>query len=228
MHREVLFLNLSGRGFTYCHFCRVKIFIQLLLLLWNVEVTVCDNDIVFFRNPKDLFREESDCEAAVEKATLRFPRNYPWSLVNIGFMRALPSEFTITLYQQWLIRALIHMNRLSQGALTQMLRNRTVYVIESTAWFNISEYVAGDHLFGLRYYDPLHVQNGVMMRKMVSQHSMQARHKNISEPYICHLAWVSPRQKLKVFMESGLWFLTPNGEACGPTPDKRLYREWKL
>jgi hypothetical protein len=29
-------------------------------------------------------------------------------------------------------------------------------------------------------------------------------------------------------MESGLWFLTPNGEACGPTPDKRLYREWKL
>jgi hypothetical protein len=228
MHPAVLFLNLSARGFAYFQFCRVKLFIQLLLLFWNVEATACDNDLVFLRNPKELFREESDCEATIQKATLDYPLNYPWSVVNIGFMRVLPSEFAITVYQQWLIRALVRMGELSQDALTQMLQGRTVYVIQSTVWFNVSGYVSGNQLFGLRYYDPLLVQNGAMMRKMVSQQGIQARQRNITEPYICHLAWVVPREKIKVFVESGLWFLASDGETCGPIPDKRLYWEWKL
>jgi hypothetical protein len=228
MHGAVLFLNLSGRGFAYYQFCRVKLVIQLLLLFWNVEATACDNDIVFLRNPKELFREESDCEATIEKPVLNFPRDYPWSLMNIGFMRVLPSQFTIALYQQWLIRALIHMGTLSQNALTQMLRNRQVYVLKSTAWFNVSEYVSGVHLFGWRYYDPLFVQNGAMMKRMVGRQGVQARQRNIREPYICHLSFVLPREKIKLFIESGLWFLTPDNETCGPLPDKRLYRVWKM
>jgi hypothetical protein len=220
-------LNLSARSFAYYQFCRVKLFVQLLLLFWNVEATACDNDIVFLRNPRELFHEESDCEATIQQAMLDFPRGYPWSIVNIGFMRVLPSELAITVYQQWLIRALVQMGELSQDALAQMLQNRIVYVANLTAWFNVSEYVSGNRLFGLRYYDPLLVQNGRMMKRMVIQQGVQARQRNITEPYICHLAWIVPREKIKLFMESGLWFLTQDNQKCGQIPDKRLYQEWR-
>jgi hypothetical protein len=126
-----------------------------------------------------------------------------------------------------MIRALLRMEELSQTALTQMLENRVVYVVESTAWFNVSKYFSGNQLFGLRYYDPLLVQNGAMIKRMVSQQDIQARQRNISEPYMCHLAWVLSREKIKVFMRSGLWFLTSDGLSCGPIPDKRLYQEWQ-
>jgi hypothetical protein len=138
-HPPILFLNLSGRGFGYHQFTRVKLFIQLLLLSWQVETTVCDNDVVFLRNPKELFAEDSHLEAMVEVPKLDFPRNYPWSALNVGFMRVLPSELSITVYRRWLIRALNDMRHLDQNALSGMLHNKEVFAVNSTVWFNVSE-----------------------------------------------------------------------------------------
>jgi hypothetical protein len=226
-HPPILFLNLSGRGFGYHQLTRVKLFIQLLLLSWNVEATVCDTDLVFLRNPRELFTEDSHFEAMVEVPKLDFPRNYPWSALNVGFMRVLPSELSITLYRHWLIRALKNMNTLDQHALSNMLYKKEVFVEKSTVWFNISEFTSIQQLFKLRYYDPLFVQNGVMMRSMASQFRELARRRNISEPYICHLSYIRPQSKIKVLVESGLWFLAPQDRSCSALPDKRLYQKWK-
>jgi hypothetical protein len=223
----VLFLNLSGRGFDYYQFCRVKLFIQLLLLFWNVETTACDDDLVFLKNPKELFREQSHIEAMIQTASLDFPRHYPWSSLNIGFMRVLPNEIAIALYQKWLNQALAKGRDLSQLALTNMLDKREVLVRDDTAWFNVSEYVSMNELFSLRYYDPLHVQNGVMMTSMARQFANMARQRNIGEPYVCHLSWIISRRKIQVFVNAGLWFLNANGDTCSTGPDKRLYDKWK-
>jgi hypothetical protein len=69
-HPPVLFLNLSGRGFAYQQLTRVKHFIQLLLLSWNVETTVCDNDLVFLRNPKELFSADSHLKTWLKSQSL--------------------------------------------------------------------------------------------------------------------------------------------------------------
>jgi hypothetical protein len=98
-HPPLMFLNLSGRGFGHQQLTRLKHFIQLLLLSWHVETTACDNDLVFLRIPKELFSEDSHFEAMVEVSKLDFPRNYPWSALNVGFMRALPSKLSITVYR---------------------------------------------------------------------------------------------------------------------------------
>jgi hypothetical protein len=126
-----------------------------------------------------------------------------------------------------MIQALLRMEDLSQKAFSQMLENRVDYVVKSTAWVNVSKYVSVNELFGLRYYDPLLVQNGAMMKRMVSQPGVRVHQRNISETYICHLAWVVSREKIKVFMNSGSWFLTSEGPTCGPLPDMRLYQEWQ-
>jgi hypothetical protein len=226
-HPPILFLNLSGRGFGYHQFTRVKLFIQLLLLTWNGKTTACDNDIVFLRNPKELFSEDSHFEAMVEVPKLHFSRNYPWSALNVGFMRVLPSELSISVYRFWLIRALNNMRHLDQRALTNMLHKKEVFVEKSTAWFNISEYTSIPQLFKLRYYDPVFVQNGAMMRSMAPQFRELAHQRHISEPYVCHLSYIRPKDKIKVFVESGLWFLARQNDVCSELPDKRLYQKWK-
>jgi hypothetical protein len=229
MHTSTLFLNLSGRGFGYFEFCRAKLFVQALLLFWGVEATMCDNDLVFLRDPRELFREESDFEAMVQNPEeLTFSPSYPWWRVNVGFMRCLPSELGIVVYRQWLERMLSDMTVLDQNFLQRMLQSSFVFATNSTAWFNLSKDTSRNELFALRYYDPLHVQNGAMMTRFRSEFTELARTRHVREPYACHLAYIVPQKKIRVFVESGLWFLSPGNDTCGVRPAKHIYDPWKL
>jgi hypothetical protein len=90
-----------------------------------------------------------------------------------------------------------------------MLQNKEVFAANSIVWFNVSHYTSIPQLFKLRYYDSLFVQNGIMTTNMASQFRELARQRNISEPYICHLSYIRPENKIRVSVESGLWFLAP-------------------
>jgi hypothetical protein len=109
-------------------------------------------------------------------------------------MQALPSELSITVYRHWLIRALNDMRHLDQSALSKMLHKKEVFAVNSIVWFNVSDYTSTPQLFKLRYYDPLFVQNGVMMTSMAPQFRELARQRNICEPYICHLSYICPKK----------------------------------
>jgi hypothetical protein len=225
---STLFLNMSGRGFRYDEFCRVKAFVHLLLLSWDIETTVCDNDLVFLQNPRFLFREESDFEAMVhDGGYFEFSKGYPWWSMNVGFMRCLPSELGIAVYQRWLVRMMENMGPLDQDFLQAMLRPRFVRSENATAWFDLSNETSRNEAFRLRYYDPFLVQNGDMMIRFRRHYARIARIRGIKEPYLCHLSFVIPRHKIRVLVDSGLWFVTPGNDKCGAAPDKRFYRSWK-
>jgi hypothetical protein len=148
--------------------------------------------------------------------------------MNVGFMRVIPSEVSIKVYKAWMVQALDEMRGLDQNALTKMLQHRLISTNNLTAWFNVSQYIASNQPFSLRYFDPLFVQNGAMMSGTAKNlFASLARKRGITEPYVCHLSYIRPQDKIHVFQRSGLWYLAQSDDKCGPPPDKRLYLAWR-
>jgi hypothetical protein len=225
MNSGTLLLNLSGRRFGYPQFTRMKPLLHLVFMMWDIEATSCDDDIVFLRDPRELFREESNMEGTIEDRQLEFGKNFPWWVVNVGFVRVLPSSTSIAVYKTWIFHA-INTKDLDQDSLHRILQRGLLFARNETACFNVKGRFLVDGLFCLRYYDPLLVQNGWLMRER--KHSAElARIRKIREPYVCHLSWIEPAAKINFLKNSGLWFLSDDNLTCGVLPDKRLYAAWR-
>jgi hypothetical protein len=79
----------------------------------------------------------------------------------------------------------------------------------------------------VRYsYDPVYVQHGDMMSWLPKYYAWLAGQRNISLPYVCHLAWVLPGDKIGFFKARGLWFLASDNLRC-EKPGMQFYRNWK-
>jgi hypothetical protein len=225
---STLFLNVSGRNYSYHEFTKVKIFIQLQLLLWNVESIMCDTDIVLLKDPRELFLDETDVEISIEDNGCDFPERRRWWLVNVGFMRVIPNDKVIELHKKWLIGSVQKTKEIDQRTLWRMLGKSQLIKREgSTLWLNTSGVLSqtkDDRCLLVHAYDPVHVQNGNTAR-MVRYYSIIAHRRNISEAYVTHLATVKPWNKIPFFKKNGLWFVGSDGFTCN-MPSKRFYYNW--
>jgi hypothetical protein len=152
-----------------------------------------------------------------------------WWRFNAGFMRILPSPITTALYEAWLVRALSDMKNLSQIVLHVMLRDAGILSVKDlTVRFDVAQYVSNDlsgHPLSVRFYDSLFVHHGDMMLKFREAYVNRSLSENVDEPYVCHLAWIHPKNKTQVFTQAGLWFLHKDQYSCR-LPNKRFFRRW--
>jgi hypothetical protein len=154
--------------------------------------------------------------------------NYSGHLLNVGFMRTIPSVMTLTLFENWARNTMDQMGDLEQNCLQIMLRSYKPVVKDSRTLFNLSALGLNHELLRLHYFPGVFVQNGRMMLGLKKKYLEQARSMNVHEPYVCHLAWIRPSDKIPTFTGSGLWFLGTGNDKCGSVPDKRLYADWKV
>jgi hypothetical protein len=197
-----------------------------VLLAWGIETTVCDNDIVFLRDVRELFREESNMEVGVEGRGVELGQDFPCCNFNIGFMRVFPGALVMALFKKWIFEAR-EPTGLNQLVFYRVLKRYRLFGGNGTGWFNLSRDLSGSELFGMRLYDPLFVQNGNLMKDGRDASTRLARIRNIREPYVCHFAAIAPAAKISVFRDWGLWFASNNNSMCGSPPDKRFYAPWR-
>lgn len=206
--RQVLHLDISDRRYTYEQFCKVKLFMQYQLLLWSVESTICDDDLVIIKNPLDgLFEmNTSHFEVSTEGVIFDFNMNYNFDEFNVGFMRAIPTETTIRLYKKWLIKA-VPDKELDQKVLHAMLlpvrRHDGVNRYQS---YDLRRITGISEKLVIRFYDPLDVVHGGVFHMSMAACNAAAQQRGIESPYVVHLAWIQPIDKKSVFSQHQLWF----------------------
>ena len=203
LRRDVLFFDASKRNFQYEQFCKVKLFIQYQLLLWRVESVICDDDIVFLKNPLDIFREESHFEFATECIAAKFGPGYDYDKFNVGLMRVIPTRSSILVYERWMREAIPNWRVIDQDIFQEVMR--PLRVINKT---NIQVYRLPSMEFVVfRYYDPLDVMNGGLIRQNFMQLIHEVQLKQVTKPFAVHASWV-PQDQKRVFMDDQrLWFL---------------------
>jgi hypothetical protein len=233
MNISALLLDVSDRNFEYYGFCKLKAHVQYRLLMWNVETTVCDDDIVFLKDPRALFREESDYEVSDEIRVFNFTSgDYRYDDFNVGFMRVLPSELSIQVYQKWLIAVVLVTGIIDQTIFHRVLgpyRDRSIRA--QIQQYNMTGLLANDdpvptRLLKIRWFDPLDVHIGGAMLDGRQRAREAALRRGVLEPYVVHFACIGPDGKRPFAEETGLWFLE-KGEMKCKVPSKRFFDSWK-
>lgn len=200
---NVMLLDISGRGYKYHQFCRVKMFVHYQLLLWGIEAVVCDDDLVILRNPLELFREQSHFELSTECRCAAFGPGYDYNKFNIGFMRVIPTVTSILTYEYWIKVAVPRHKILEQDVIQWFMKPLKV-----SGNSDIQEYrlPTGDHVV-FRYFEPTDVMNGGLIRTNWTAMVREVRRRGVEKPYVVHAAWIQPRQKYSFLKSMGLWFL---------------------
>lgn len=200
---NVLLCDVSGRGYKYDEFCRLKMFVQYRLLLWGVETVVCDDDVVILRNPIELFRQQSHFELSTECQAAAFGASYSYDRFNVGFMRAIPTVASISAYEYWIRSAVPTHTVLEQDVIQRVMKP-----LKISGNSNIQKYrlPTGQRVV-FRYYEPTDVVNGGLLRDNRLALVRHLRRRGSEKPFVVHEAWIGPAQKIPFLKSMGLWFL---------------------
>lgn len=223
--REVVFMDVADRKYEYEQFCKVKLFMQYQLLLWGVEATICDDDLVIIKNPMNIFETNtSHFEVSTESIRYEFDPTYDFDEFNVGFMRAIPSETTIRLYKKWLAAAVPNSSEIDQKVLHAILRPVRRHIgVNQYQYYNLASITGVRETLVIRFYDPLDVVNGGVFHWNKNDARAAARRRKIAEPYVVHLAWITQLQKRPVLTRHRLWFYNMK---CGERPAGAAFEEW--
>jgi hypothetical protein len=224
MNPSVLLLDFAGRGFRYPEYCRAKMFVHMTLLLWDIEATVCDDDIVFLKDPRELFSETAHFQISPFSGETEFNETFPFHKFNIGFMRVLPTELSILVYQKWLRGAMKATKTWSQAVFYSMMaKAREPGNFGAFQRYSMDSVLGIKEAFLMKWFDPILVSNAATVQRESA--ARIARRRRINEPYVMHAAWIPGPKKLEFMKQSGLWFLNEQG-VCGEIPDRRVFANW--
>jgi hypothetical protein len=224
LNSRVLLLDISSRDFRYEQFCKFKLVIQYHLLLLNIDTTICDDDAVFLRNPRPLFADNVHFQVASEGADRRFTVTFDHLQFNVGFLRVVPSELTVALYNRWLRVAIPDSERLDQAVIAQMISPYRLSVQEGPVQsYDMRQVVNRAETLRVMWFDPLYVVNGLVYYIEPLVTKMTAQERGIKQPYLFHLAWIQPAEKRVVLVAKDLWFVDEG--TC--VTNKAIPREWE-
>jgi hypothetical protein len=189
----------------------------------DVESIACDTDVVFLQNPQLLFSEDSDFEVMAEEPVPDFNSDFDFSVFNVGFMRVRPSEIAISVYQAWFRAALDRLEILDQEAFTALLKPfRPERSLNQIQVYNVTELLGQSAVLRMKFYHPLLVINGRLMRGLFGSATEVALARRIRRPCVCHLSWVKREEKMAVFEEKGLVFWA--GKCV--VPEQKAFAAW--
>jgi hypothetical protein len=228
---QTLFMNITGRGYEYHEFCRMKLFVQRTLVSWNVEVTSCDSDIVFLKDPRVLFGHDSEFEFQAEVPKVVFDEQYRWSRVNFGFCRVIPSELSLLLYQRWIRECMRYPHYLDQTLLSRMLWTCPLYVRNMSGGlisYNVRPILGRNQNITFRVYDPMVIASGCMSTYNGKGVINRAHKSGIEAPRLFHLACVREYRKRGYFKEGGMWYLNSDNVSCSAVmPNITCFGKWR-
>jgi hypothetical protein len=217
-------LDVEARAFRYEQFCKFKLVVHYHLLLLGVDTTICDDDAVFLRSPLELLADGVDVQVASEGGDRDFGPAFDHLQFNVGFLRVVPSELTIELYNRWLREAIPDSHRLDQAVLAQLLAPyRLARQPGPTQSYQMRELLGRDALLRVMWFDPLAVANGLVYYMESALTRPFAVLRGIVQPHVVHLAWIQQEDKMAVLKAKELWVL--DGEKCGSK--KQMPREWE-
>jgi hypothetical protein len=199
--------------------------IQYQLLLMNVETIVCYDDIVFFKSPIPLLKNDTDFQLQSEGDDRQFSERFEYEKLNVGFFQVIPSELAIRFVHHW-TNATIRQTRLLEqyllGEMIEPYRNkdrtglpRQVYDI--TSFVHVS-----NATLSVTWFDPLDVPTGKLFHWEKEATMKVARVRNITRPYVFHAAWLMTDQKPVAFAQNNVWMV--ENHICDP--DKVIDDPW--
>jgi hypothetical protein len=223
---DVILFDCTGRSFAYEQYCKIKLVIQYQFLLWNVETTICDDDVVFLKNPLELFASNSHIEVASECGATEFSASFDFANVNVGFFRVIPSSLSLRLYNKWLHKAIPNSIEIDQNVLAQLIASlRREESNTGVQRYDVKSLLGSREDLVVRWYDPLDVVNGLVFHQQGIETSFIARTRGIKKPYLVHLSWIPQEQKISVFSLHELWFV--DSGKCGKTPAGTKMEDWE-
>jgi hypothetical protein len=224
LNPHVLLLDVAKRNFGYEQFCKFKLVLQYHFLLLNVETIICDDDLVFLRHPLPLFLDTCHFQVASEGADRRFTPTFDHMQFNVGFLRVVPCELTISLYNRWLRTAIPDSQRLDQAVIAQMISPFRMSTQEGPVQtYDMKEVIGRAEILRVAWFDPLSVVNGLVYYIEPFVTKMVAQERQIKQPYVVHLAWIQAAEKRSVLVAKDLWFV--NDGKC--IPNKPIPMEWE-
>ena len=209
---SVMLFDTAARNYGYEQCCKIRLFIQYQLLLWSVEAVICDDDLVFLRNPMSLFKTDVDFQFASECPSPTFDSKYLYNEFNAGFVHVRPSEVSVLLYEQWILRTVRDHKRLDQTVLQHMMRPLKISCRFELQTYQIERLIGRPAIVVFRYIHPCDIVNGGVLMLRWNDFRKELAARNWTQPYAVHLAWVSQQQKMPTLKRYGLFFL--DGNVC--------------
>lgn len=212
---NVIMFNVTGRGFGYERFCRMKMVLQYEVLRRGLETTICDDDILFIKNPEPLFQSRSDFEVGVGERVNELNSNFD-GYMNVGFMHVMVGRACALLYRRWIETLFPWHKLLDQKCLHRMISAfRRHGETADLMLYNLTSLIGEECELSIRFFDPLEVMTyGVL--GLGKKTKRLARMKGITEPYLFHLAWRGQHRKLECLNKLGLWYYS--SDKCSGKP----------
>jgi hypothetical protein len=206
---SVYFLNLSEPRSHYERCCKLKLIILYQFLLWNVDTVICDDDIVFIRSPLDLFGAAAHLEVASESSEADFSSDFDYSQLNVGFFRVIPCELTVLLINHWIGVLIPDPHALDQNVLAAMINPLKIGgPSDGIQEYDLHSIISTTEHLIVRWFDLLAIVNGLIFHQTGDRTALTARERGFSKPYAIHLAFIKSDEKVPVFAEHGLWFVS--------------------
>jgi hypothetical protein len=220
----IAFLDILGRGLGLPGLCRLKLLIHYTLLTMGVDVTSCDDDIVFYQDPFLLFDDDTDLQVGSEGGDRRFNLNFEYNKLNSGFFRVVPSDVSIHFYHYWARMAFANTSALGQTILAELVepfRDKR-FRGHPRQYYDMTTLLGRNQYLRITWFDPLAVTTAKLFHWERDETLTVARERGITRPFLFHAAWLQRHQKPIAFVENELWLVSLG--RC--ELDKRLRNPW--
>jgi hypothetical protein len=223
LNPNVLLFDIGSREFQYEQFCKFKLVVQYSILLMNIDTTICDDDIAFFKNPTELLVDGIDIQVGSEAGDRTFGSTFDHTQFNVGFFRVVPSELTVALYNKWLRTAIPDSTTSDQAVFAQMI---TPYKHPGGTGpiqtYDLMPLLGMRNTLRVMWFDPLAVVNGRVYYLEPEETAVVARQLRITQPYVFHMSWIKPEMKQVALYAKDLWFI--DEDRC--IANKKLPQPW--
>lgn len=203
--QNLTFCQISKRDMGYGGIIRLKVYLMYLLLMWDYESIISDDDIFYFTDPTNLLNNESDLHLTTNTLTSIALEDNDWYDINVGFSFARPTPATKFFYFVWSKRCLSYAWGNTQAHFTNILEKRLIPKLEFSPIqeFNISR-LGKNHILRIKYFHPLVALSAGLYTNRAKNLSKYYQNKNILEkhkPIFIHLAWYLSTEKKLKFIE---------------------------
>lgn len=204
-------------------------------LLWNTEFIHSDSDIVYLKNPLEVFNDEADYEVQCDsKEYYQIPYKkmpVPWQ-VNLGFYKVHPSPVLLKLLPLCLKGMYEEPRRHDQSVMRKILKPYpTTWLNEDTVIVNTST-LLGENTPNItfRFLDPMFVTNaGGLYQEGHDDWKNEAKRRNIDIPTLVHFFHIGHSREKKIVMkDNNLWFVDKQNKCVKEKPKGAIeFKAWQ-
>ena len=213
--KELILFDIEERRFTYENFCKFKLFLLYYLVSVGVETTICDADVIFLKNPMNVFEESSIIEWGAEGTAVSFDCTSPpfeYHRWNVGFLRFKPCLASLLIIQKWIYLAIPNSRDLDQVVFSRMMQEGVIQSRTPIQTYDLMPIIGIPGNLTGRFYSPLEVVNGGIAGNYLFMQELKKQ--NIEKPTLVHAAYYTNPRKIPFFRSKKLYLLVNDTSKC--------------